>query len=412
MPAALTQPERIAATPTWWRSPQRVWLRRALFQVHLWVGIVLASYSIVIGVSGAALVFRGQIEARQQRSFHLSTEPSTLTLTEVLRKIEFDRPGWHVTGLKLQDRRDVPLSAMMGRKGSGREGDYRSILFDPRTGQVFQDRMRYDGLLGWLAQLHFNLLAGRKGLLVSGWMSVGILILCLSGIVLWWPGVARSAGALILRLHRNQHRRTLNCKRLNWDLHSVIGFWSCATLTVVTVTGLYFAFPKPLRNFAVVVTGGSIHQADLEEDVRPRKAAAGTAPLLTIDQALAAARRELPADAPPGYVAIPMRPGAPWYVTGYYRNALPFSKLVSITLDPRTGELLSSSDTTKHMLGLRALQYVFTIHFGSFGGDGILGLIVRVLWVFLGLAPAALAITGLLMFWNRKIRPRLAHRRT
>src|SRR4029077_6001850 len=45
----------------WLRQPQNVWLRRALFQVHLWTGIALGLYVLVISISGSAVVFRNEI---------------------------------------------------------------------------------------------------------------------------------------------------------------------------------------------------------------------------------------------------------------------------------------------------------------------------------------------------------------
>ena len=36
-----------------WRQPQRVWLRKALFQVHLWTGIGAGLYVLVISISGS-----------------------------------------------------------------------------------------------------------------------------------------------------------------------------------------------------------------------------------------------------------------------------------------------------------------------------------------------------------------------
>jgi uncharacterized iron-regulated membrane protein len=47
-----------------------------------------------------------------------------------------------------------------------------------------------------------------------------------------------------------------------------------------------------------------------------------------------------------------------------------------------------------------------SLHLGSFGGWP-----VKALWVVLGLAPMFLAVTGVLMWWNRVVSPRLAARR-
>ena len=43
------------------RQPQTVWVRRALFQVHLWTGIGVGLYILMISISGSAIVFRREI---------------------------------------------------------------------------------------------------------------------------------------------------------------------------------------------------------------------------------------------------------------------------------------------------------------------------------------------------------------
>ncbi|MDE1178184.1 MAG: PepSY-associated TM helix domain-containing protein [Edaphobacter sp.] len=406
MQTVVTQTEKVAAKPSWLRSPQRVWLRRVIFQVHLWLGIVVALYSIVIGLSGSALVFKEQIQhATEPELYRASTAPRTVTLDQMVHRIEADRPGWRVSGLQHFDEGNVPVTALMGRRGAPPTPNYRAVIFDRNSGQILRDRMRFDGVLGWITNLHFYLLAGKPGIMISGWMALGLLILCLSGVVLWWPGVKRWAGALILRLHRNRHRDTLNWKRLNWDMHSVVGFWCSLALLAVSFTGIYFAFPKTVRNITVLATGEDPRKAAAEDEAAPKKPAPSKLPALTVDQAIDAARRALPAEAPAGYFATPYKPGGPFFVTGYYRGALPYSQLIRVTLDPHTGSVLDYSDSTKSSRGLRAVQYFFTVHFGSFGGDGALGIVVRILWVLVGIAPALLAVTGLIMYWNRKLHP-------
>ena len=45
----------------WVHQPQRVWLRRALFQVHLWTGICLGLYVLMISLTGSVLVYRNEL---------------------------------------------------------------------------------------------------------------------------------------------------------------------------------------------------------------------------------------------------------------------------------------------------------------------------------------------------------------
>src|SRR4051812_35495822 len=44
------------------RRPQSTFVRRALFQVHLWAGVALALYISVVGFTGAVLVFRPEMQ--------------------------------------------------------------------------------------------------------------------------------------------------------------------------------------------------------------------------------------------------------------------------------------------------------------------------------------------------------------
>lgn len=397
-------PTPFRTTASWWRTPQRVWLRRVLFQVHFWVGVLLALYCIVIGLSGAALVYKEQIT--RLTSPQLYQMPHSLAhpiaLQQAVQQIEADRPGWRVSGLNGVEQAPRPITAIMGPLHAAPSANYRAVVFDPVTGTVLADHMRFDGLLGWLSNLHFYLLSGKIGLRISGWMAVGLLILSVSGIILWWPGVQRWSSALWLRLHRGRHQSKVNLRRVTWDLHSVVGFWCSVPLLVVTCTGLYFCFPSAIARTTIAITGGGLQQA--QQDTPDRKPIAINLPFLSLDAVLHRAKEALPTNAQPSYIAFPAQPGFAYNVTGYYKGSLPFSKIVRVSLDPKTGDVLGYTDTTHQILGLRTIQYFFTVHFGSFGGEGWLGNVVRFLWVLVGIAPALLAVTGLLMFWNRKLR--------
>src|SRR5215813_8473071 len=66
-----------------YRQPQNVWIRKAMFQVHLWTGIGLGLYVVVVCLTGSVLVFRRELMRtyanRPQISAHA---PGTKPLTE------------------------------------------------------------------------------------------------------------------------------------------------------------------------------------------------------------------------------------------------------------------------------------------------------------------------------------------
>jgi len=389
----------IVAKPTWWRSPQRVWLRRAIFQVHLWLGIVLALYCIAIGLSGAALVFHEELEqAIYGDQLQVSPAPRHISLAATVQRIQHDRPGWTVVGLRDFHASDKAALALLRPASQPATTNLRYVYFNPNDGSTLQDRMRYSGLLGWIFHLHLYLLAGRVGLTVSGWMAIGLLLLCISGIVVWWPGVTRWTRSLVLR-------SGVSWRRFNWDLHSVVGFWVSLALTAVTLTGIYFAFPLPVAAAVVKLTRGDLKQA-VDYVVLPRALPSkpGT-PVLDIDQALSVIEKHMQ-DAPPAeYLQIPQQTGDIYAGLSYYPTTAQYVDARRVAIDPHSGALLRSVDTRSAPLGVRIVLYFHTIHFGTFAGTGGIGLLVRALWVLIGISPALLAVTGLLMYWNRKLRP-------
>jgi uncharacterized iron-regulated membrane protein len=74
-----------------------------------------------------------------------------------------------------------------------------------------------------LIALHENFLAGPAGRTVNGFGALAVLLMAVSGLVLWWPGVAR-------------WRRRL------WDLHSMVGIWSAGFILIFALSGLYLCF--------------------------------------------------------------------------------------------------------------------------------------------------------------------------
>ena len=383
---------------TWMRSPQQVLLRRALFQIHLWSGCILVMYAIVIGLTGSALVFKDELLRKLEPTlYQVVPVARQTTMDATVLRIENSHPGWIAFALRNFDKHTQATELLMRPATGGATPNYRVVSFNPYTGEVLLDRLRYAGLLGLLSNLHIYLLSGETGLLISGWMALGLLLLCLSGLVLWWPGVQRWVSALVF------HRRS-SWRRMNFDLHTVIGFWTSAAFILVIITGLDFAFPRPLGRVIEFVSGHGYRDTGVSLDAIARKPQPSGTEVLTLDQAIAAAYKALPPDAPPGYLQLPSRDGLTFRVTGYYRGAAPYSHLVRILLDGHTGALLASSDTQDQDLGSRLEQYSVALHFGLFGGTGRLGVAVKILWVVLGMVPALLAVTGVVMFWNRKLR--------
>lgn len=103
-------------------------------------------------------------------------------------------------------------------------------------------------LVTWFVELHDHLLAGRTGLLVNGIGAVLILVTCITGLVLWWPGRARWWPRMSIRASSSG-------PRFLRELHNVVGFWLFALVFLWALTGIYFAFPTIFHSFSELARG-------------------------------------------------------------------------------------------------------------------------------------------------------------
>jgi uncharacterized iron-regulated membrane protein len=92
--------------------------------------------------------------------------------------------------------------------------------------------------IGELLDLHDDLLAGDTGRRVNGFGALLLVLLSLTGIVVWWPGIRRWRRSLTV--HRN-----VGWRRFNWDLHSMVGFWMFGFIAMFAFSGAYLGNPEP-----------------------------------------------------------------------------------------------------------------------------------------------------------------------
>ena len=299
----MTRERHASNRARFWRPPPSAAVRRAVFQVHLWVGIGLSLYIVVICLSGSAIVLRRELDrALCPTTLAVPARAHRLTTAELQSKAHAAYPRFAPKQIEVRDPR-VPNAPVEIRFSSSSARLER--LFDPYTGADLADPTACEPrFVTALAAFHDHLSAGRTGLHFNGLGALAVTLMCLSGAILWWPGKQHWLQAMTVRRQVPWHRFVR-------DLHGALGFWLVLPVLLWLITGIYFAFPGPFNALAEVIV------------------AAG-APSLAVDDAMA---------------------------------------------------------------------WIVRLHFGRAFGRG-----VEVLWVTLGLLPAALVLTGVIMWWHRVVR--------
>jgi uncharacterized iron-regulated membrane protein len=232
--------ERSSIFESVWRRPQGVWARRALFQVHLWSGIGLGIYLVVISFTGSILVYRVELHKMFSRP-PATVTPSGEPLTDDQLKAAATRafPGYIVTNIWKTKRPEQAIEIWLDRNAPGHA---LHRIFNPYTGESLGPpdpaMVRF---IVWLASLHDDLLTGDKGRRANGAGAILLTLLCLTGLIIWWPGVSNWRRSLTVDLQSNW-------KLFNWNLHSAAGFWSFLLVLMWAVSGIYLAFPNPFQD--------------------------------------------------------------------------------------------------------------------------------------------------------------------
>src|SRR5262245_8364547 len=104
----------------WLRQPQRVWLRRALFQIHLWTGLGIGLYVVVLSLSGSALVYRNELDVALASPRAVFDEKATpMTADQLRESAQRLYPGWTITAVHEGRYRIGGRGGGGGRAGGG-----------------------------------------------------------------------------------------------------------------------------------------------------------------------------------------------------------------------------------------------------------------------------------------------------
>lgn len=219
----------------WLLAPSTLPFRRLLFQIHLWLGIGLGLYVLMISLTGSAIVLRPQISRWLIPSQVLSTEGVALEEAALNARIADVYAGYDVTRVVPSTREGrATYVALM------KDGVESTRFFDQFSGEDLGSTFPWPvATVEWLTSLHDDLLMGPEGRRLNGWGGALFLAMVLSGIVLWWQGKRRWQEGLQIR--------RVSTRSFNWQLHSFLGFWSLLLMFAWGITAVYFAWPTPFE---------------------------------------------------------------------------------------------------------------------------------------------------------------------
>jgi uncharacterized iron-regulated membrane protein len=371
----------------YFRRPQQLGVRRLNFQVHLWVGIILTLYMVVIGVTGSILVFRPELErlGGLKPWQGIKAEGRLADIAVVVENLRAAYPNSHIVSVTAPSENDATFVAVL--QGRGRI----TVASEPKEGEVLGEFPRKPNWLDFTQELHESLLVPSRGRgrMLNGIGAAFLLLLNATGMVIWWPGIRNWKRALKVDFQRGW-------RRINFDLHVSVGFWSILIATFWALSGIYFGWPRQVFNLvnsiSPVITARPPVVSVTPESGAPE-------PDL---RSLIARANALDPGAKLDGIAFPYGRRAPLGILMRRRNSPGYEYVDTVYFNPYSGEYISTwRYGVNKSLGDWIIWSQVPLHFGTYWGLG-----VKIVWASAGLAIPLLAVTGLLMYWNRWLRRR------
>src|SRR5881628_926419 len=95
----------------WMSQPQNAWLRKAIFQLHMWSGLGIGLYVLLVSVTGSIAVYRNELYVAATRDpIVVAQSGPRLTDNELKEAATRAYPGYAIIGFSRAQNLDQAVS--------------------------------------------------------------------------------------------------------------------------------------------------------------------------------------------------------------------------------------------------------------------------------------------------------------
>lgn len=350
--------------------------------LHLWLGLISGIVVFIVSITGCILVFEQEIKSLSSPWLHAEKQEGAQYLppSTLYRSVEEAFPGKEIHSVWYHGE---------GKTAHFSLNSDSMVYVNPYTAEVVA-AVDHEDFFHFIDEGHRHLwLPLSIGRPIVGWGTFIFFLLLITGLVLWWPKRWNKRGVQQSFTIRWKSR----FKRVNYDLHNVLGFYALIVAVVFAFTGLMMSFSWFSKS--VYWLAGDVVTPRVKA-VSDTALAANTVMLQQVDKAWLKGMHEIgqrntdavivhfPDEATEAiYVCVDMYMGA-WrdvYLDQYSLQELPASQ--------------ARLSDTNGANWLRRMNY--GLHVGEVGG-----LSTKILYFVASLICASLPVTGFLVWWGKR----------
>lgn len=358
-------------------------LKKIARVAHRWLGLTSGLIIFIVGISGCIYVFQNEIKDATQpwRKIEKENKPvlAPSAMADIAQKVH---PKLKITRIVLFNNDLTPYVLISNKK------EAYTVFINPYSGVVIRDQdNKQDFFITVLALHRYLLLPKDIGSVVVGTAVLIYVFILITGICIWWPK------------RKTQIKRSLTIKlngrwrKVNYDLHSVLGIYAFLTLFIIAITGLSFSFDWVKKG---IYNAGNLGTSHGKEEKIPK---VEPGKMMDMYQLLDLSYQEAVKRSPDSetYFIIPPKDNKTVLTIRAYDKALLFYNNNRFFFDPETGVLLKELNHVSKSNGLKLNEINYDVHTGQ-----ILGITGKIIVFFTGLIAASLPVTGFLFWLGKK----------
>lgn len=374
-------------------------------KLHLWFGLSVGIIVFIVSLTGTMYVFKDEIQ-NQLRKDDIFLKAETLSERPISIEILKEKVSQELSEKFPISSVEIPLDKNKSYKFLYYEKNKEAwnyfdevrinklVYVNPYTGEILGVYNEKYDLFPILKSIHWSLLLKADwGKYVVGIPVVLFIIMLITGIILWWPKNKKARKTRFSFDWKN----VKTWKRKNYDLHNVLGFYASFFALIMSLSGIYFAYPWVKNVFNFTLSGSS--ELPKEKEIKSPDS------LLIKNEAVfdltSAETRKLYQNA--SSFRIPLNgknkkgkelkniPVTVYGKDGRYsvRNQLVFDKYSGKILSDKPHQSLTNAEKYAHAN--------YDIHTGSY-----FGLFGKIIWFLAGLICTSLPVTGFLIWWGKQ----------